>query len=419
MRIRNYIFDVWKRIALSFGYEEYDFPFLEPRELYEAKSGEELVNNQLYWLEDKGGRTLAVRPEKTPTLARMVAAQIKELPRPIRWFNIGNCWRYERPQTGRGREFFQFDCDILGVPDISADTEVYSIPVEVMKTLGAKKGMFEIRVCNRKLAEYYLANVVGLEGNINEKMTQMNRVATVIDKKAKLTEKAFVKELEELNVTTEQIQKINNFIEGDLNFLEQYRQKSEGVKETLRFFELIDERGYADYFKFSPEIMRQFDYSTGIVIEQFDLNPQNNRSMFGGERYDDLVALFSTETLTGTGFAMGDVTLLEFLKGWNLLPTFTSYTEYFVTLWPENDVKYQTATLDITVKLRNLGKNTQSWLERGTRIDKQLKYADKKGIPFVVILGQTELETSTITIKDMRTGNQETKPLDKFINELT
>jgi histidyl-tRNA synthetase len=419
MRIRNYIFDIWRDTALSYGYEEYDFPFLEPFELYAAKSGAELIDRQLYFFEDRGGRKVAIRPEKTPSLARMIAAKIKTLPRPIRWFNIGNCWRYEKPQKGRGREFFQFDCDIFGVNGVEADAEVFSIPVEVMKKLGAKEGMFELRVCDRKLAEEYLRNVAEVEGTINQKGTQMNRVSKIVDEKAKITQQEFEEKLEDADLSPTQIEKVTAFITADLKFLEKYENSSEGAKEVLRFFELINEAGYEKFFKFSPDIMRQFDYSTGIVIEQFDLNSQNNRSMFGGERYDDLVNLFSNEPLTGTGFAMGDVTLIEFLRGWDLIPDFESETEYLVTLWPENSNEYRKITNEVAKKLRDLGKNVIAWCEDNAKLDKQLKFADRKGIPNVIILGETELKNKTVTIKNMKAKKQETKPLEEFLDTLS
>lgn len=419
MRLRNYIFNIWRNVALSFGYEEYDFPFLESYELFEAKSGEELVNTQLYSFEDRGGRKVAVRPEKTPSLARMIAAKIKTLSRPIRWFNIGNCWRYEKPQKGRGREFFQFDCDIFGINGVEADAEVFSIPVEVMKKLGAKEGMFELRVCNRKLAEEYLRDVVKLEGKINEKGSLMNKVSKIVDEKPKISQEEFEKKLKEENLTADQIEKINKFINADLSFLEQYKETSIGAKEVLKFFELIKQRGNEKFFKFSPEIMRQFDYSTGIVIEQYDLNPENNRSMFGGERYDDLVSLFTSEPLTGTGFAMGDVTLIEFLKGWNLIPQFDAETEYLVTMWPDENETYQKITNEVAQKLREAGKNVLAWIESDTKLEKQLKFADRKGILKAIILGETELKNKTITVKNLKTGAQETKPLEEFFNTLS
>jgi len=413
MRIRNYIFDTWRETALSFGYEEYDFPFIEKYELYEEKSGEDLVKNQLYAFEDKGGRKVAIRPEKTPSLARMVAAKINSLSRPIRWFNIGNCWRYEKPQKGRGREFFQFDCDIFGVDGITADAEVFSIPVEIMLKLGATKDMFEIRVADRKLAEDYLRDEVELTGAINERGCQMNKVAKIVDSMNKLSQKEFEGALEKEGLNTGQVEKVRAFVEADLRFLEKFASRSEGARETLEFFKLMENAGYGDYFKFCPDVMRQFDYSTGIVIEQFDLNPKNNRAMFGGERYSDLVNLFTDVPLGGTGFAMGDMTLLEFLKGWNLVPELGQEIDYLVTLWPGDNTKknggnnkYMASTFNIARTLRKKGNTVIIWLEPGVSISKQLSYASKKGVSNVIIQGDKEIGKGIVSIKNMTTGEQ-------------
>ena len=421
MRIRNYIFDIWRETALSFGYEEYDFPFIERYELYAEKSGEDLVKNQLYDFEDKGGRKVAIRPEKTPSLARMVAAKINALSRPIRWFNIGNCWRYEKPQKGRGREFFQFDCDIFGVDGVAADVEVFSIPVEVMLRLGATKDMFEIRVANRKLAEDYFGNEVKLSGMINKKGSQMNKVAKIVDSINKISQKEFEETLEKEGLNTRQVEKVSAFVEADLGFLERFSDSSEGAKETLKFFKLMEEAGYRDYFKFRPDIMRQFDYSTGIVIEQFDLNPKNNRAMFGGERYSDLINLFTDVPLSGTGFAMGDMTLLEFLRGWNLVPDLIQEVDYLVTLWPSDstkknggkDNKYMANTLKIARKLREKGNRVITWLEPGASISQQLSYASKKGVKNVIIRGDKEAGKGTVSIKNMATGEQKEVNLEE------
>lgn len=414
IRIRNYIFNTWKKVCKRYGFEEYDFPFLEPFEIYAAKTGEEIVNNQLYWFKDRGGRKIAIRPEKTPSVARMVAAKINELPKPIKWFNIGNCWRYEKPQKGRGREFFQFDCDILGIESITADVEVFSIPVEVMSELGAKEGMFEIRICNRRLAEYYLKEIVNLKGGISEQNTQIYKVAKIVDSKTKITDQQFINGLEEINLNKEQIEKLINFINSDLEFLEKYKKNSYGAEEILTFFKLMEKRGYAKYFKYSPEIMRGLDYYTGNVIEQFDLKPDNNRSMFGGGRYDNLVDIFSDKMIPGVGFAMGDITLLEFLKGWNLLPALSTETKVLVTIFDEN---IREKSFEIVKELRNKGINTLASLEI-EKLDKQLKYADRKGIPYVIIIGPDEIKKGTLMLKDMRAKKQEEMKLDEVIEKL-
>jgi len=422
MRIRNYIFEIWRETALSFGYEEYDFPLLERYEIYAEKSGEDLVNNQLYSFEDKGGRRLAIRPEKTPSLARMVAAKVNALSRPIRWFNIGNCWRYEKPQKGRGREFFQFDCDIFGVDGIVADAEVFSIPVEVMLKLGATKDMFELRINNRRFAEYYLKEIVGLSGEINKKESQIYKTVKAVDTKLKITQKDFVNLLEEANLSSEQIQKTERYLNTDLSFVEKYVEKNEGARELIDFFTLMRQANYSDYIKYSPETIRGLDYYTGTVIEQFDLNPKNNRSMYGGGRYDNLIQLFSDTQLNGVGFAMGDMPLLEFLKGWNLVPELGQEVDCLVTLWPEdstknvgrNDNKYIANTFKIARKLREKGNTVITWLEPGTKISQQLSVGNKKGVKNVIIQGEKEIEKGVVSVKNMKTGEQKEVRLEEL-----
>lgn len=413
MQVRNYIFDTWEMVSKRYGFEEYDFPFLEPFEIYAAKTGEEIVNNQLYSFEDRGGRNIAIRPEKTPSLARMVAARIRQLPRPIRWFNIGNCWRFEKPQKGRGREFFQLDCDILGANTVAADAEVFSIPVEIMKALGATDQMFEIRLSNRRLAEYYLTEVVRLNGSISSVGTQMYAVAKIIDSMPKTEESKSIQELQKANLTNKQIDILMEFINADISFVEQFQDQSKGAAEVVEFFEIMEQKGLKKYYKFRPDIMRGFDYYTGNIIEQFDLDPDNNRSMYGGGRYDNLVGLFTNEELSGVGFAMGDMTLIEFLKSWDLLPDFENETKVFVTVFDEET---KDASFEVARTLREAGINTMIALTSGKKLDKQLKNADRRGIPFVIIIGPDEVQKGTVILKDMKAKKQEELSVQKVIH---
>lgn len=414
MAIRNQLFDIWRSTAKRFGYEEYDVPLIEPLELYATKSGEELVNNQLYSFEDRGGRKVAIRPEKTPSVARLVAAKQNELPRPIRWFNIGNCWRYEKPQKGRGREFYQFDCDIFGEKNVSADFEVFSIPVEVMRAIGATEKMFEIRVGNRQFTEYYLKTVAKLTGGIAKRDTQMYKVAKAIDIKPKIKNDGFLGMLKDVNLTEKQINLIVEFVSADLKLPQAYQDESQGATDILEFFDLAKKSGKEMYYKFSPTIMRGFDYYTGNVIEMFDLNPDNNRSMFGGGRYDNLVELFDATPIVGVGFAMGDMTLLEFLTNWNLLPTISPEIKAYVTLFDEAS---RSQTNEIAKTIREQGINTAVAL-KPEKLEKQLKYADKKKIPYVIIAGPNEQKENSVILKDMILKKQIKSTLSQVIEKL-
>ena len=410
MKVRNFIFENWKKVCKSYGYEEYDGPFLENFDLYAAKSGEELVNEQLYSFTDRGNRKVAIRPEMTPTLARMVAKKLNELAKPIRWFSIANFWRYEKPQRGRGREFFQLNADIFGFEGIEADFEVISLAIDLMKSFDAKEGMFEIRINDRKLIDDFYRKL-----KLNE--SQIKIVNKAIDKKTKISEEEFEEWLaDEAKMSKPQLEKLVNFMENPYPTLEELlNEKSEGALELKNILNLIDKYKLNNLVKFSPSVIRGLDYYTGMVFEIFDLNPQNTRAIAGGGRYDNLINLFSEEKLTGTGFAMGDITLQDFLLTWNLLPGFESECEYLVTLWPSEDTKFLEKTLEVSNILRGKGKNVSTWLEKNTKLDKQLKYADKKGFKYAVIIGENEIKKNTIMIKDMVTKNQsEIEINDKF-----
>ena len=383
-RIREYIFGIWRDVCKSYGYEEYDGPFLESFDLYAAKSGQELVNEQLYSFTDKGGRKVAIRPEMTPTLARMVAAKYKELERPIKWFCIPNFWRYEKPQRGRGREFFQLNVDILGVEGPQADFEVLSIAIDIMKKFGAKEGMFELRINDRRLMNQLYSDL-----GLND--SQISTLNKNLDKKLELPE--FLKNPQEI-----------------LNKLD--KQGNAGAKSINFVLEAAKKAGIAGFIKFDPAIVRGLDYYTGMVFEQYDLTPDNTRSMFGGGRYDDLLNIFIDEKIPATGLAIGDVTFLNFLESWKLLPDLSSTTEYLVTVWPSEDKKFMEASQKTVEKLRADGKSAEIWLDSSTKLEKQLKYADRKGIQNAVIIGENELSQGKVTIKNLKTQKQETRILE-------
>lgn len=414
MKIRNFIFDTWKKICRRYGYEEYDGPFLEPFELYAAKSGEEIVNEQLYFFEDRGKRKIAIRPEMTPTLARMVASKFKTLPHPIRWFSIPNLWRYENPQKGRLREHYQLNVDIFGIEGIEADYEVISLALDIMFAFGAQIGQFEIRIGNRRLIDDVYKSL-----EIPDEKTK--NVGKALDKKNKISQDEFIDLLQNsAKLSPKNIEDLKNFLENPQPLIEKlYKEGSKGAKEVLDLLKLFQRSGNSSFVRYDPTIMRGFDYYTGNVFEQFDLTPNHTRAMYGGGRYDDLVTLFINERLPGVGFGMGDVTFKNFLENWNLLPKFASDTEYLVTLWPAKEENYRLATNEAAKKLRELGKNVAAWVESGVKLDKQLKWADKKGISYCIILGEEELGNGNITIKELKTGDQQTKTLEEFLSAVS
>jgi len=400
MTTRNYIFNVWKKVCESYGFEEYDSPILEPFEIFSAKSGDELVNQQIFSFEDKAGRKLAIRPELTPGTVRMIAQRFKELQKPIKWFMIGSNWRFEKPQLGRGREFFQLEVNTFGVSEVLADLEIISIIISIMKSFGANEKMFEICISDRRLIFALLNNVLKL----NEETS--SKVRKIMDKRQKLSKEEFSSLLSEIGLESNKISMIEQFMDSNLDNMQ---KDNEGYQTIKSLFVLLERNGLSKYCRFNPSIIRGFDYSDGLVYEVFDKSPINKRSMFGGERFDKLINIFGDFDLPATGFAMGDITLLAFLKGWNLLPKTEPKTEFLVTVWPSKDSKYLSASLKTADELRNSGKNVEVWLKTDSKLDKQLKYADKKRIPYCVIVGEKELDEGTVTIKDMKTNKQETK----------
>src|SRR3989344_4375861 len=257
MAVQNYIFNVWRKVSEKFGYMEYSASLLEPAELYREKSGEEIVNEQMFTFTDKGGREVALRPEMTPTLARMIAAQRKSLKFPLRWFSMPNLFRYERPQRGRKREHWQLNCDLMGIAGMEAEIEIISLAYAVMKEFGAKDEDFEIKINDRVL--------------LNEKFDSKELIK-LLDRKNKMSAEEFEKAWQELAGKPFDVAiTANDTITSILTTL-----KERGISNTV----------------FEPTITRGFDYYTGMVFEIFDTSPENNRSLFGGGRYDNLLEIF-------------------------------------------------------------------------------------------------------------------------------
>lgn len=409
MRIRNYIFETWKKVCKLYGYEEYDGPFIESFDIYAAKSGEEIVNEQLYSFTDRGERKVAIRPEMTPTLARMVAQKYKTLPRPIRWFSIPNLWRYEKPQRGRLREHYQLNVDMFGVSIIDADFEIVSIYTSLMQAFGATPNMYEVRIGNRRLID----DVYSLFEITNEQGLRVNKA---LDKKNKMGESDFVQLLiDDAKLTQTQINNLLSFIKKPQPIIEKLRKTSMGAQEVFDLLEAVKAADLKAKVYYDPTIMRGFDYYTGNVFELYDLNPQNPRALSGGGRYDDLVEMFVGEKLTGIGFGLGDVTFKDFLETWNLLPQQKSETQYLLTLWPEADKALKQKTMRLASDIRLSGKNCELWIEDSTRLDKQIKYADKKQIPYVLIIGDEENQSDSVTIKNLLTGEQKTQKISDFL----
>jgi histidyl-tRNA synthetase len=406
--VRNYLFNIWSTVAKSFGYEEYDTPLIEEAQLYRVKSGEELANSQLYNFVDKGGREIALRPEMTPSLARMIAAKKMELTLPIRWFNIGRFYRYEKPQKGRRREFFQLNIDLFGIPTLEAEIEIIQYVMTVMEKLKAPKETYELKINNRYLLDYLFTEILGLDEERKAK------VARAIDNYLKLSPSDFSEYLVEVGLTQEQVVKVNEFISWDIEDLKKISEVSRGAKELIELFEKAQTLGITN-LKFAPYVMRGLLYYTGTVVEMYDIGSKENpRALFGGGRYDDLLSIFDKETLPAFGLGWGDVTTLDYLSTYNLLPTTSTDTKVFVTLMGEQ--MYKESNM-LGTYLREQGINTQIQLVP-TKLSNQLKYANKKGIPWVIIVGEDEKEKGVIQLKDMINGENYTVKKEEILQKI-
>lgn len=408
MRLRDQVFGQLRQTLISFGYEAYDGPMLEPFELYAAKSGEELVNEQLYSFEDRGGRKVAMRPEMTPTLARMVAAKGAQLPRPIRWFSQPNLWRYERPQRGRLREHWQLNVDLLGLESEVAEVEIVQIAIHLLRGFGAGITDFEVQINHRQLMNDLFDQVLQLEA------AQIPQVARAIDKRAKIKPEQFESLLGEAGCSSLQIEQLIKFLDSPLMDLEDMLGDSEGFKSLCRFFDQVNAMGLGPVCRFKASIMRGLDYYTGIVFEVFDKHPDNRRALFGGGRYDNLVGMFGGQSIPGVGFGMGDVTFFDFLETHGLTPEVRTQIQVMVGLFNEDCL---THSLQIAQRLREAGLNVESVLTP-QKLGKQFQSADKKGIPFVVMAGPDEMAAEQVSLKDLRSGEQTGLDLTDLVSHL-
>jgi len=402
MLIRNYIFDIWRKICKSYGFEEYDFPVLEPYEIFAAKTGEEIVKDEMFSFQDKGGRRLAIRPELTPGTVRMLAQRYEQLIKPIKWFMIGQNYRFEKPQKGRGREFYQLEMNIFGIEKVIADFEIFCAMIDIMKAFGAEENMFKLYFSDRKLISALLNDYLKLDSNVQIKVRRQ------MDKRSKISKEEFFKSLKECDLSDKQIKIVENFMNSSFDKLDEAIPKeilsnNKGYIGMIELIKLLKENDLYKYCAFNPSIIRGFDYSDGLVYEIFDTNPSNTRSLFGGERFDKLIKIFGDKyELPSTGFAMGDITLVEFLKNWNLLPSLSTDIKVLVTIFSESTKK---ESFETAKKLREKGINTCVYLE-ADKLDKQLKYADRKGIPYVIILGPDEIKKGCVVVRDMRRKEQ-------------
>ena len=395
MRLRNWLFDNFTNASLLHGFEEYDAPVLEYEELYTRKQGEE-ITQQLYSFQDKGNRKVALRPEMTPSLARMVMARAGGLPMPIKWFSIPQCWRYERTQRGRGREHYQWNVDIWGTTEISADAELISVLVTFFEGIGLTAKDIVIRVSSRKVLEEVLGSL-GLEGDI------FAQTCIIVDKMDKLSSDVIEDQLSDLGHDSKVVTTIQAVLGiKDMNSLQKaLKDESVAVSELNLLFDAIDSYGISEWVEFDASIVRGLAYYTGAVFEAHDRTGEF-RAICGGGRYDKLLSTLGGKDLPATGFGFGDMVIMELLAEKDLIPELVSDIDDIVI--PLNS-DLRNAAVMVAASLRNSGRTVDLVLE-DKKMKWAFKHAERIGAARLVLLAPDEWSRKMVKIKDLDTGEE-------------
>ncbi len=400
MAFRTWLGSQMRAVSESFAYQEYDGPFLEKLDLYAAKSGEELVKEQSFVFQDRGGSEVALRPELTPSLARMVAQRQNQLSYPLRMWSFGPFWRYEQPQKGRTREFFQWNIDLIGVNSYQADAELLAVAASFFKRVGLTPEQVRINVNNRRLMDSALANIgIGAD--------EKALVFRMIDRRDKMRIAEWRAYGIDGGLTEEKIDALVKLLEN-----KDLWQESDELKEI---FALLEKMGLRDYFAFDPEVIRGLLYYTGTVFEARDL-AKDGRAILGGGRYENLVNEVGGDPLSGVGFAMGDVMIRVVLEKYGLYPELkVQPADIMVTCF---DASCLADTYAIAMKLRDAGLKISCYPE-AVKLDKQIKYANKIGMKALVIAGPDEIAQGKVTVKNLTNRTQTTVSLDEAVALLT
>lgn len=408
MAVHNWIVDGWKKISLRNGFQEYDGPIFEYLKMYQVKSGDEIVE-QLFSLTDRGGRDLALRPEMTPTLARMVNQQINSLAKPIKWFSVPRLFRAERPQKGRLREFFQWNIDIIGIDDVLADAEVIFTTIDYLRQIGLTSKDIKVKISSRE----FLAGFLKSLGIPDEKLGD---IYVLLDKSAKLPAEVF-EELLNQQVPDKTISKkiLDFMVEQSIEQVRDMTAPNESTESALeglgKVFEYLENMGVGDFCIFDPGIVRGLAYYTGIVFEVHDAVGEL-RAICGGGRYDNLLRDFGGPSIPATGMGMGDCVLEILLREKGLLENQLpkNSIDYFVAYV---DDAYKNQAVKITMELRSKGMSA-NFSYKAAKLNKQLKQASDQNASKCLIIGQ-EIESNQLAVKDMTTSEQKLVDLNEFL----
>lgn len=402
MVFRNWFLAAIKQVSEEFGYQEFDGPYIEYLDLYADKTSEEILKEQAFSLKDRDGRDILLRPEITPTMARMVAQRSGGLLKPIKWYSFGRAYRYEQPQKGREREFFQWEINVLGPETPEADAEILAIAINFFKKLGLTSGEIVIKVNDRSYFEQFIKDL----GIDSKKFTPLLRI---IDRKEKVSQQEFEELLQKQGLDYKQIRSLENFFE-DKDF-----KKSEWLKAVFDCLQGYSE-DMLDFVVFDPTVTRGLDYYTRTVFEAWDATGGLKRSLFGGGRFDNLTATLGGERVPGVGMAIGDVPMEVLLTQLRKIPDQKPKSaKVLVTVFNQN---FSKMAAGISTLLRYYKIGTEIWLDPTSKLDKQLKYADNKSIPYVIIFGPDDLQTNTYVLKDLNKKSQESLSLEEIVEKL-
>ena len=394
MRLRNWLFEVWRNVSEQAGFEEYDTCVLEHEELYVRKTGDE-ISKQLYSFEDKGGRRLSLRPEMTPSLARLVLQQEKSLSFPIKWFSMPQCFRYERMTKGRRREHFQWNADIIGQHEVVAEAEILMLLISACESMGLSTNDFRVFINDRRILNAILSQ-------INVPQVLHSEVMVIMDKRDKIPPEALSKMLEAMRMTTKQVGQLNEYLsKSDLEELRENLKNTEGIEELQHLMKLMETAGYKNYLQFDISIVRGLSYYTGAVFEVNSPEKQH-RAICGGGRYDSLLSTYGGETVPAVGFGFGDVVVLDVLKELKRFPELPRKLDY--TIIPFANEQIGTA-LKIAGELRLQGSTVDCNFSM-KKMKKMMQQAHESGAAKAILLFPDELSDDKVVIRDMQLHEQ-------------
>ena len=389
MRLRNWLFEIWRSASVQAGFEEYDTCVLEHEDLYIRKAGDE-ISKQLFSFEDKSGRRLSLRPEMTPSLARLVLQHNKSLSFPIKWFSMPQCFRYERMTKGRRREHFQWNADIIGQPHILAEAEILMLLISACESMGLTKKEFKVFINDRRILNAILTQI-----NVPEELH--STVLVILDKRDKISSEALVAMLEDTGMSAKQVGQLNEFLSNtDLKDLEGNLSDTTGVEQLHSLMDMMDTAGCSGYLKFDISIVRGLSYYTGAVFE-VNSPEKKHRAICGGGRYDSLLSAFGGETVPAVGFGFGDVVVLDVLKEMGRFPELPRKLDYTIIPFANEQVGI---ALKIAAELRMRGSVVDCNFSM-RKMKKTMRQANESGAAKAILLFPEELAEDKVVIRDM------------------